>query len=38
MSRVLADASAYAVVRARRRELERLDVRLPDFALALESL
>lgn len=38
VSKVLADASAFAVVRARRRELERLDVRLPDFALALESL
>jgi len=25
-------------VRARRRELERLDLRVPDFALALESL
>lgn len=36
--RVLADASQYAIVRARRRELERLDLRLPDFALALESL
>jgi len=38
VNRVLADASQYAVVRARRRELERLDLRLPDFALALESL
>ncbi|HTS81550.1 MAG TPA: UDP-3-O-acyl-N-acetylglucosamine deacetylase [Myxococcaceae bacterium] len=38
VSRVLADASSHAVVRARRRELERLDVRLPDFGLALESI
>ena len=38
VSRVLADASRFAIVRARRRELERLDLRLPDFALALESL
>jgi UDP-3-O-[3-hydroxymyristoyl] N-acetylglucosamine deacetylase len=38
VSRVLADASAYAIVRARRRELERLDLRLPDFALTLESI
>ena len=38
VGRVLADPSAYAVVRARRRELERLALRLPDFALALESL
>jgi len=38
VSRVLADASSYAIVRARRRELERLDLRLPDFALALESI
>ena len=37
-SRVLADASSFAIVRARRRELERLDVRMPDFALALESI
>ena len=38
VSRVLADASSYAIVRARRRDLERLDLRLPDFALALESI
>lgn len=38
VSKVLADASAFAIVRARRRELERLDLRVPDFALALESL
>ena len=38
VSRVLADASAFAIVRARRRELERLDLRLPDFALTLESI
>jgi len=38
VSRVLADASSHAVVRARRRELERLDVRLPDFGLTLESI
>jgi len=38
VSRVLADASSFAIVRARRRELERLDLRLPDFALTLESI
>ena len=38
VSRVMADTSAYAIVRARRRELERLDLRLPDIALALESI
>jgi UDP-3-O-[3-hydroxymyristoyl] N-acetylglucosamine deacetylase len=38
VSRVLADANAYAIVRARRRELERLALRLPDFATALESI
>ena len=35
---VLADASSFATVRARRRELERLDLRMPDFALTLESI
>jgi hypothetical protein len=34
----MADTSAYAVVRARRRELERLDLRVPDLALALDSI
>jgi UDP-3-O-[3-hydroxymyristoyl] N-acetylglucosamine deacetylase len=38
VAQVLADASQYAVVRARRREVERLDLRLPDFSFALESL
>jgi len=38
VSRVLADASSFAIVRARRRELERLDLRVPDFALTLESI
>jgi UDP-3-O-[3-hydroxymyristoyl] N-acetylglucosamine deacetylase len=38
VSRVMADTSAYAVVRARRRELERLDLRVPDLALALDSI
>lgn len=38
VSRVLADASSFATVRARRRELERLDLRMPDFALTLESI
>jgi len=38
VSKVLADASSFDIVRARRRELERLELRLPDFALALESL
>jgi len=38
VNRVLADASSYAIVRARRRELERLALRLPDFATALESI
>ena len=38
VSRVLADASSFAIVRARRRDLERLDLRLPDFALTLESI
>jgi UDP-3-O-[3-hydroxymyristoyl] N-acetylglucosamine deacetylase len=37
VSRVMADTSAYAIVRARRRELERLDLRVPDLALALDS-
>jgi len=38
VSRVLADSSSFAIVRARRRELERLDLRVPDFALSLESI
>jgi UDP-3-O-[3-hydroxymyristoyl] N-acetylglucosamine deacetylase len=38
VSRVLADATSYAIVRARRRELERLALRLPDFAMTLESI
>jgi UDP-3-O-[3-hydroxymyristoyl] N-acetylglucosamine deacetylase len=38
VARVLADETQYAVVRARRREVERLDLRLPDFSFALESL
>jgi len=38
VSKVLADAGSYAIVRARRRELERLDLRVPDLALALESI
>ena len=38
VSKVLADASSFAIVRAQRRELERLDLRVPDFALVLESL
>jgi len=38
VSRVMADASSYAIVRARRRELERLALRLPDFAMTLESI
>ncbi|HZJ55010.1 MAG TPA: UDP-3-O-acyl-N-acetylglucosamine deacetylase [Myxococcaceae bacterium] len=38
VSRVMADTSAYAIVRARRRELERLDLRVPDLALALDSI
>ena len=38
VSRVMADSSAYAIVRARRRELERLDLRVPDLALALDSI
>jgi UDP-3-O-[3-hydroxymyristoyl] N-acetylglucosamine deacetylase len=38
VSRVMADTSAYAVVRARRRELVRLDLRVPDLALALDSI
>ena len=36
--RVLADATQYSVVRARRREVERLELRPPDFTLALESV
>ena len=38
VSRVMADTSAYAIVRARRRELERLDLRVPDLALALDTI
>jgi len=38
VARVLADETQFAVVRARRREVERLDLRLPDFSFALESL
>jgi UDP-3-O-[3-hydroxymyristoyl] N-acetylglucosamine deacetylase len=37
VARVLADATQFAVVRARRREVERLGLRLPDFSFALES-
>jgi UDP-3-O-[3-hydroxymyristoyl] N-acetylglucosamine deacetylase len=38
VNQVLADATQYSVVRARRREVERLELRPPDFALALESV
>jgi UDP-3-O-[3-hydroxymyristoyl] N-acetylglucosamine deacetylase len=38
VNRVLADATQYSVVRARRREVERLELRPPDFSLALESV
>jgi UDP-3-O-[3-hydroxymyristoyl] N-acetylglucosamine deacetylase len=38
VSRVMADTSAYAIVRARRPELERLDLRVPDLALALDTI
>jgi UDP-3-O-[3-hydroxymyristoyl] N-acetylglucosamine deacetylase len=38
VQRVLSDASHYALVRARTRELERLDLRLPELGSALEPL
>ncbi len=38
VTRVLSDASNYVVVRAHRREVERLNLRLPDFAGSLEPL
>lgn len=36
--KVLSDASSYEIVRARRRDVERLDLRLPDLAGSLEPL
>lgn len=38
VQRVLSDPSNYALVRARTREIERLDLRLPDLAATLEPL
>lgn len=38
VTKVLSDPSNYVVVRAHRREVERLDLRLPDFAGSLEPL
>ncbi len=38
VQRVLADESSYVVVRARTRDVERLDLRLPDLASSLEPL
>jgi UDP-3-O-[3-hydroxymyristoyl] N-acetylglucosamine deacetylase len=38
VQRVLADPAAYVVVRARRRDVERLDLRLPDLAGMLEPM
>lgn len=38
VTRVLADASSHVIVRARRRDVERLDLRLPDLAGMLEPL
>ena len=38
VQRVLSDASQYVVVRARQREVERLDLRLPDLAGSLAPL
>jgi UDP-3-O-[3-hydroxymyristoyl] N-acetylglucosamine deacetylase len=36
LQRLLSDPSAYSIVRARTRELERLNLRLPDLAGSLE--
>lgn len=38
VERVLSDASQYMVVHARKRDVERLDLRLPDLAAILEPL
>jgi UDP-3-O-[3-hydroxymyristoyl] N-acetylglucosamine deacetylase len=38
VQQVLSDASQYVVVRARKRDVERLDLRLPDLVASLEPL